>query len=55
MELLSPCQDRRPLAPATVAKLVIKNEDQSLVNDECVIFLLCLLFSPSDPLAYKAI
>ena len=31
---LSSYQDRRPLAPATVAKLVIKNEDQSLVNDE---------------------
>lgn len=27
-------KDRRPLAPATVAKLVIKNEDQSLVNDD---------------------
>ena len=27
-------QDRRPLAPATVARLVIKNEDQTLVNDE---------------------
>ena len=27
-------QDRRPLAPATVARLVIKNEDQTFVDDE---------------------
>ncbi|KAI0307048.1 velvet factor-domain-containing protein [Multifurca ochricompacta] len=27
-------KDRRPLAPATVAKLVIKNEDQTFVNDD---------------------
>ena len=39
----SSLQDRRPLAPATVAKLVIKNEDQSLVNDEFVI-LCCIHF-----------
>lgn len=31
---LSSHQDRRPLAPATVARLVIKNEDQTLVEDE---------------------
>jgi hypothetical protein len=31
---LSSHQDRRPLAPATVARLVIKNEDQTLVDDE---------------------
>ncbi|KAI0268133.1 velvet factor-domain-containing protein [Gloeopeniophorella convolvens] len=27
-------KDRRPLAPATVAKLVIKNQDQTLVDDD---------------------
>jgi hypothetical protein len=31
---MSSHQDRRPLAPATVARLVIKNEDQTLVDDE---------------------
>ncbi len=31
---LSSHQDRRPLAPATVARLVIKNEDQTLADDE---------------------
>jgi len=43
-------KDRRPLAPATVARLVIKNEDQTLVNDDdidCSFFVVTAdLWSP---------
>ncbi|KAI9513272.1 velvet factor-domain-containing protein [Russula earlei] len=43
-------KDRRPLAPATVAKLIIKNEDQTLVNDDdidCSFFVVTAdLWSP---------
>jgi hypothetical protein len=43
-------KDRRPLAPATVAKLVIKNEDQTFVNDDdidCSFFVVAAdLWSP---------
>ncbi|KAH9179567.1 velvet factor-domain-containing protein [Lactarius sanguifluus] len=44
-------KDRRPLAPATVAKLVIKNEDQSLVNDvdiDCSFFVVTADLWSSD-------
>lgn len=44
-------KDRRPLAPATVAKLVIKNEDQSMVNDgdiDCSFFVVTADLWSSD-------
>jgi len=47
-------KDRRPLAPATVVKLVIKNEDQTLVNDDdidCSFFVVTAdLWSPDGKL-----
>lgn len=36
-------QDRRPLAPAAVCRMVVKREDNSLVDDEYVPFLLPLV------------